>query len=69
LDGVVAIIDWFGRVWRAWIDILAVCQTWAKRIVVRIFKGLVPFIAVDLIRLAILVAFPAITLWLGSTVA
>ena len=36
--------------------------------VVRIFKGLVPFIAVDVIRLALLVAFPAITLWLGTTV-
>ncbi|WP_240482142.1 TRAP transporter large permease [Ruegeria marisrubri] len=36
--------------------------------VVRIFKGLVPFIAVDVVRLALLVAFPAITLWLGSTV-
>lgn len=37
--------------------------------VVRIFKGLVPFIAVDLVRLALLVAFPAITLWLGSTIS
>ncbi|MCU9849013.1 TRAP transporter large permease [Defluviimonas sp. WL0024] len=36
--------------------------------VLRIFKGLVPFIAVDIIRLAILIGFPAITLWLGSTV-
>jgi tripartite ATP-independent transporter DctM subunit len=36
--------------------------------VVRIFRGLVPFIAVDVVRLALLVAFPAITLWLGSTV-
>ena len=36
--------------------------------VVRIFKGLVPFIAVDVIRLALLVPFPAITLWLGTTV-
>ena len=36
--------------------------------VARIFKGLVPFIAVDLVRLALLVAFPAIALWLGSTV-
>lgn len=36
--------------------------------VVRIFKGLVPFIAADVLRLALLVAFPAITLWLGSTV-
>ncbi|MDX5382820.1 MAG: TRAP transporter large permease subunit, partial [Rhodobacterales bacterium] len=36
--------------------------------VVRIFKGLVPFIAVDVVRLALLVAFPAVTLWLGSTV-
>lgn len=36
--------------------------------VVRIFKGLIPFIAVDVVRLALLVAFPAITLWLGTTV-
>jgi tripartite ATP-independent transporter DctM subunit len=36
--------------------------------VLRIFKGLIPFIAVDLARLALLLAFPAITLWLGSTV-
>ena len=36
--------------------------------VVRKFKGLAPFIAVDVVRLALLVAFPAITLWLGSTV-
>lgn len=36
--------------------------------VIRIFKGLLPFIAVDLVRLALLVAFPAITLWLSSTV-
>ena len=36
--------------------------------VVRIFKGLVPFIAVDVVRLGLLVTFPAITLWLGSTV-
>ena len=36
--------------------------------VIRIFKGLVPFIAVDVVRLALLVAFPAITLWLGTTV-
>jgi tripartite ATP-independent transporter DctM subunit len=36
--------------------------------VVRIFKGLVPFIAVDVVRLALLVAFPGITLWLGTTV-
>ncbi|MCV2868720.1 TRAP transporter large permease subunit [Defluviimonas sp. WL0002] len=36
--------------------------------VVRIFKGLIPFIGVDIVRLAILIAFPAITLWLGSTV-
>jgi tripartite ATP-independent transporter DctM subunit len=36
--------------------------------VIRIFKGLIPFITVDLVRLALLLAFPAITLWLGSTV-
>lgn len=36
--------------------------------IVRIFKGLVPFIAADVIRLLILVLFPTITLWLGSTV-
>lgn len=35
--------------------------------VLRIFRGLVPFIAVDLARLGLLIAFPAITLWLGST--
>lgn len=35
--------------------------------VLTIFKGLVPFIAVDIVRLALLVAFPAITLWLGAT--
>ena len=32
--------------------------------VLRIFKGLVPFVAVDIIRLGLLVAFPAISLWL-----
>lgn len=36
--------------------------------VVKIFRGLLPFIAVDVVRLALLVFFPAITLWLGSTV-
>jgi tripartite ATP-independent transporter DctM subunit len=36
--------------------------------VVSIFRGLVPFIAVDIVRLLILVFFPAITLWLGSTI-
>ena len=35
--------------------------------VLTIFKGLVPFIAVDIVRLALLVGFPAITLWLGAT--
>ena len=37
--------------------------------VLRIFAGLVPFIAVDVVRLGILIAFPAITLWLGGTTA
>lgn len=36
--------------------------------VLQIFKGVVPFIAVDALRLILLVAFPAITLWLGTTV-
>ncbi len=36
--------------------------------VMRIFKGLVPFITVDGLRLGVPVAFPAITLWRGSTV-
>ena len=31
-----------------------------------IFKGVLPFVATDLIRLAILIAFPAIALWLPS---
>lgn len=36
--------------------------------VLRIFRGLVPFIAVDLVRLTLLVAFPAISLWLVTHV-
>jgi TRAP-type C4-dicarboxylate transport system permease large subunit len=36
--------------------------------VVKIFRGLVPFIAVDIVRLIVLVFFPAITLRLGSTI-
>ena len=36
--------------------------------VLRIFRGLVPFIAVDMIRLSLLVAFPAISLWLVTHV-
>lgn len=36
--------------------------------VVTIFRGLIPFIAFDLIRLVILALFPAVSLWLGSTV-
>ncbi len=37
--------------------------------VARIFRGLIPFVGVDLVRLAVLLAFPVITLWLGTTVA
>lgn len=36
--------------------------------VLQIFRGLVPFIAVDLVRLGLLVAFPAISLWLVTHV-
>ena len=36
--------------------------------VTTIFRGLIPFIAADIFRLGVLIAFPAITLWLGSTV-
>jgi tripartite ATP-independent transporter DctM subunit len=36
--------------------------------IVRIFKGLVPFVAADLVRLALLIAFPALALWLGTTI-
>jgi len=32
-----------------------------------IFKGLIPFIAADTIRLAVLVLVPGLSLWLGST--
>lgn len=32
--------------------------------VLRIFKGLMPFVAVDIVRLGLPVAFPAILLWL-----
>ena len=31
-----------------------------------VFRGVVPFMVADVIRLAILIAFPAITLWLPS---
>ena len=31
-----------------------------------IFKGVLPFIATDLLRLIILIAFPIIALWLPS---
>jgi len=33
----------------------------------RIFKGVMPFVAVDILRLIILVAFPAIVLFLPMT--
>jgi tripartite ATP-independent transporter DctM subunit len=33
----------------------------------RIMKGVLPFIAADLVKIALLVAFPAIALWLPST--
>ena len=32
----------------------------------RIYKGTMPFIAVDVVRLVVLCAFPAISLWLPS---
>jgi tripartite ATP-independent transporter DctM subunit len=35
--------------------------------IIRIFKGLVPFVAADLVRLGLLIAFPALALWLGTT--
>ena len=35
--------------------------------ILRIFRGLGPFIVVDVLRLGLLVAFPALSLWLGST--
>ncbi|WP_338082460.1 TRAP transporter large permease [Donghicola mangrovi] len=34
--------------------------------VVKIFRGLIPFNAADVVRLAVLITFPAISLWLGS---
>jgi len=34
---------------------------------VRIYAGTMPFIAIDLVRLVILCAFPAISLWLPGT--
>ena len=36
--------------------------------VLRIFRGLAPFVAVDVVRLGLLVAFPAISLWLVTHV-
>ena len=35
----------------------------------RIYKGTMPFIAVDVVRLLVLCAFPAISLWLPSLIA
>jgi TRAP-type C4-dicarboxylate transport system permease large subunit len=32
--------------------------------VMTLFKGVLPFIATDILRLIILISFPAITLWL-----
>ncbi len=32
-----------------------------------IYKGVLPFVAADLIKLILMVLFPAITLWLPST--
>jgi tripartite ATP-independent transporter DctM subunit len=37
--------------------------------VARIFRGLVPFVGVDLVRRVLLLAFPSIALWLGTTMA
>ncbi|WP_210730590.1 hypothetical protein [Roseicyclus persicicus] len=36
--------------------------------VARIFRGLVPFVGVDLVRLGLLVVFPPIALWLRNTI-
>jgi TRAP-type C4-dicarboxylate transport system permease large subunit len=35
----------------------------------RIYRGTMPFIAVDVVRLAILCAFPALSLWLPNLLA
>jgi C4-dicarboxylate transporter, DctM subunit len=32
-----------------------------------IYKGVIPFCAMDLLKLILMVLFPAITLWLPST--
>jgi len=32
-----------------------------------IYRGLIPFVAADLVKLALLVAFPGLTLWLVGT--
>jgi TRAP-type mannitol/chloroaromatic compound transport system permease large subunit len=32
-----------------------------------IFRGIVPFLAADFLKLALLVLFPSITLWLPAT--
>ena len=36
---------------------------------VDIFRGVFPFVAIDILRLALLVAFPALVLWLPSTMS
>ena len=35
--------------------------------IARVFRGLVPFVGADLVRLGLLLVFPALSLWLGST--
>ena len=46
---------------------LYVIQGVAKDVPIgRIFKGVLPFIATDIIRLIILIAFPILALWLPS---
>ena len=34
-----------------------------------VYKGVAPFVIADLVKLALLVAFPGIALWLVSTMA
>ena len=34
-----------------------------------IYRGLIPFVATDLVRIALLTAFPALSLWLLSTMS
>jgi C4-dicarboxylate transporter DctM subunit len=47
-------------------NVFVINGTIPKVSIVEVFRGVMPFVGIDLLRLAILVAFPGITLWLTA---